>query len=228
MAENEEEKITYVFIPSNIQENISFNGMSIEPVKLLEACIGAFLGGFIMKKITDIVSVYFIYKTESKIAWIIFFAVVFGVIGFIGANNESFSQFVKHAVTFRKRKRIAYYNARVKNVKPPMLSDDDVDNRSGDMVVRDKVRAWMSSYKESMSERNAEKIRAVENGEMAGTGLYFEDDVGVVDPPEAYMTKEFKKKKKKEAKAEAKRLKAEAKASLNKEKTRTGKGRKRK
>lgn len=210
MAEAEEEKIATVFIPSNIQEGLDLGGLSLNPKRLFEAIVGGALGGFLMVELFSFLSQYFKIGIETKIVFIIIAAGVLAFIGYTGANNETFSQFIYHVIQFKRSKRIAYYNPRVKTEIKSVSESTDVSEEQ--LLPRDKIQKFIDNYQYNASRKTAQRIAETEQTHKAEGRMYFEDDIGVVLPPDAYMTKSEKKKL--------------AKAQKNKKKSKSGNAKK--
>lgn len=216
MAEAEEEKIATVFIPSNIQEGLDLGGLSLNPKRLLEGIIGGALGGFLMFELFSFLGRYFKIGIETEIVFIILAVGLLALAGYAGANNETFSQFIYHLFQFKRSKRIAYYNPRVKTEIKSVSESTDVSEEQ--LLPRDKIQKFIDNYQFNASRKTAQRIAETEQTHKAEGRMYFEDDVGVVLPPDAYMTKSEKKKL---AKAQKNKTKKKSKSG------KTKKGRKR-
>lgn len=212
MAEAEEEKIATVFIPSNIQEGLDLGGLSLNPKRLLEGIIGGALGGFLMFELLSFISQYFKIGIETKIVFIILATGLLALVGYAGANNETVSQAIYHIIQFRRSRRIAYYNPRVKAEIKSVSESTDVSEEQ--LLPRDKIQKFIDNYQFNASRRTAQRIAETEQTHKAEGRMYFEDDVGVVLPPDAYMTKSEKKKL------------AKAQKNKNKKKSKSGKAKK--
>ena len=143
---------------------------------------------------------------EVKTILSIVFGFILASIGINGINDESLGSFLLTYLRFRKNKRNTYYNPRVKKEMKPSLEEV----RSADeMLSRDKAIIFYKRYKEEYDKKQREKVMQEQdraNG-IDTSGIYFLDDIGVIDKPVEFMTDaEYKKYQK--AKAKARRQKA--------------------
>lgn len=193
MAEvEEEEKVETVFIPNNITEGIDAGGLTLNPRRTFEAVLGGVLGGFLTYGLLVLINQYFKIDIETRIAVIVMGVALFMAICYFGANNETFSQCIVHIIQFNKRKRIAYYNPRVKAEIKSVAERTDIAEEQ--LVPRDKIQRFIDNYQMNASKRTSARIAEIENEHKAEGRMYFEDDIGVITPPDGYMTKSEKKK----------------------------------
>lgn len=144
---------------------------------------------------------------------IILTVVVVGVIMAVmlsGINGDSVLEFVGHGLAFKKKKRVAKYNPRVKTeARPGYLTEG-----AGDLP-RDKIIRLYNSFRN----RNAETQEAVSRDIYDPMYKeFFEDDLGYVETPDDLKTKKERRREMKAKKREEKARKAAEKAAARAEK----------
>lgn len=145
--------------------------------------------------------------------------VVVGVIMAImlaGINGDSFLEFVGHGLAYRKKKRVAKYNPRVKTeAKPGYLTENGGD------LPRDKIIRLYNSIRNRNSETQEAVSRDIYDPMYKE---FFEDDLGYVETPDDLKSKKERrqeiKAQKRVVKAQKKAEKAAAKALKKEEKKR--------
>lgn len=198
---NDNQQLIEIIVPKNIGENWNFKNVSFEPRRALEGIVGALLGGFITFKILFYLNQYYLDISTTTIATgIILVSAGMGALFFFGGNNEPFSMWIYHIIKFKKHKRVAYYNSRVKTEKRPPLTASE-ENK--EVLPREKIIAFIDNYKKVTAEKNAQSMTTLENNyDGANQVMFFEDDIGVVEKPLEYMSKsEIKAKKNQEKQA---------------------------
>ena len=112
-------------------------------------------------------------------------------------------------IVWQRKRRVAYYNPRVKTEAFPAVGGQERSDK--DLLPREKIVALYSGYLEKFGELGRERTAgdsdAAEAPDMKD--MYFEDDIGIIDKPAAYMTQAerrafermIRRRKKQEARA---------------------------
>ncbi len=136
----------------------------------------------------------------------IFLSVIFGYLGLNGINGYSLTQFLKSFCYFSSHRRICYYNPRIKTEACPAVMQKEAEQ----LLPREKLERIWKKYQGAAAEKNRENaVKAQDEYISDRTGLYFSDDIGIVDKPLEYMTRkeyrqyvrELKKKERSERRA---------------------------
>ena len=191
--------------PKNYQSGINIMGSHIATGRFFQ---GAIIGSIL------VIAVFFVpVSINAKVPIIVLVGAGGMMIGIVGLNGGTILQFLNTLMIYKSVNDVSYYNPRVKSEFHAISSD--IAKTS--MVSQSKFSELYGYYNKHVSDKNADT-------DNMNTGLpddaYFNDDEGVVEKPEEYMTAGEKKAKQKELKKEesenAKKQKAIKKARKNK------------
>lgn len=198
-----DEDIPVFFIPENYQNGVSMFGLSFDLPNLVQA---------VMLGVIPWIAVYLIlpgigvHITGTKaVSPCVFFSAILAYTGLHGINGGTLPEFIKAVLGFRRNRRIAYYNPRIKTEAVPSLLQDDPGRN---LLPREKI---VEFYKKAVASYNARQaksaVKAQETGHEDQTAMYFNDDAGYVAKPVEYMTRreyrEYRRSKRRVARAEA-------------------------
>lgn len=131
---------------------------------------------------------------------------MFGTLGVSGINNATIPEMLYMIFKYRKKKRVCYYNDRVKmkDEFAILLTDLTSDDSSfSEEMLKNLATKITTSSQENRIETAEQKLGKIERPD----NLFFEDDIGKVDKPWEYMTKaERKEALKAEQKAQKKKV----------------------
>lgn len=183
--DNNEQAVTYniprnYFTKGRIGDVISFRG-------LVE-------GGIMSVPFVKLISMFPIPKDYRMTGYIVVVAVCL-LVGAIGYNGEYPSEFAITLVKFFQRKRIAYYNPRIKlEAEPEYLKE-----KERKILPRERIMQLLKREEvEDELQDESEEEYAWDSNEV-----FFEDDIGYKEKPEALKTAAEKKKEREEAEEEA-------------------------
>ena len=175
--DNNEQAVTYniprnYFTKGRIGDVISFRG-------LVE-------GGIMSVPFVKLISMFPIPKDYRMTGYIVVVAVCL-LVGAIGYNGEYPSEFAITLVKFFQRKRIAYYNPRIKlEAEPEYLKE-----KQRKILPRERIMQLLKREEvEDELQDESEEEYAWDSNEV-----FFEDDIGYKEKPEALKTAAEKKKK---------------------------------
>lgn len=195
MQRKEEESLETYVIPENfVDTGRCFNGM-FKTRNLLEAIL------------FDAGPAYLCLNAnlpfEQKTVLTILVAGSIAAFMLAGINGESVLEFIGHGWTYRKNKRVAKYNPRVKSeAKPGYLVNEKTE------LPRDKVIKLIAAFKRDKTDSEEAVSRDIYDPVYQE---FFADDLGYVETPDDLKTK-------KELRAEARARKKELRAKAAKEK----------
>ena len=185
MERNEENRETY-YITKNFDT----------PKKIMDMVDlrGAIEGAVVYIPCVKVISILPLEGTHKITVYVIAFVICL-MIGVVGFNGEHISEFAWAVFKHLQRKRITYYNPRAKLEATP----DYMAESQRRMLPRDRIMKLIgrspqenAKYMDSMRE---------EDYNIDYRSIYFEDDTGVVDKPDALKTrKEIREERQAEAK----------------------------
>jgi len=181
MSTNEDYRVRQ--IPDNFGNGINIGGMHFPVIFLVEGVILAIIfllltfGILKLLGMTDIGQIFGICLVFSGIAL---------VVGIKGINDEPITVFLKNLSDFRKGRRTAFYNPRIKLEAKSVLNAGEND---AEIIPKEKIMAALSKYKEKAERKEQEKAKAYENSLNSKQGdMFFEDDIGIVKKPQRYFS----------------------------------------
>lgn len=192
--ENTEEKVRINYIPPNFDDDFSVGNFSFDIRYLAETAVLAVIGLLVAHLIVSLLAnTIFELDMSSAVITYIICLIAFGGIGMKGIAGDPVYVFLFNLIKFQKKKRIAFYNPRVKTEKKFVLIEDE-QNEVETNIVREKVLGMVESVKTSLTDKSLEKIEQMEREqEESYSNLFFEDDIGVVEKPTEYLTSAEKK-----------------------------------
>lgn len=203
---HEEDAYDVVPIPPNYQGTIILFGMAFAKWNLIEAFI---LAVIIFFSVLAILMRHTETDLSTMIGWSAVPAVSAGVLALRGINGDDLLSFLRHIIMWQRKRRVAYYNPRVKTEAFPAIGDHERSDK--ETLPREKIIALYSGYREKLGvtgrERSSENTDILETSDIKD--MYFEDDIGIIDKPAEYMTKAerrafermIRRRKKQEARA---------------------------
>lgn len=210
-----EEELRVEYIPPNYDEGFSVGNFSFDTRYLIEAVVMAIIGFVLAKILVSLLSETIFALDFSKVIVVyILFGGGLAALGMAGLGGDPVYVYLLNMIHFNKKKRVAFYNPRVKTEKKSALieSEEEVVETN---IVKEKILGAI----DSMKTKNLEKVEQLERQqEEEYASLFFEDDLGVVDKPEEYLTKAEKKAMAKAAREEAKEKVREDKLKAQEEK----------
>ena len=165
------------YIPTNHGEGQAFLGYIVKTRNLME--------GILMGGIPFFVVMYWtrgqLFSTRVTIASAVALPLLF--LGLNGVNGDSLTVFFKVWFRFNRKRRVLFYNPRVKFEALPLIFEKNTEEPS----PKEKIVKYFEKQKE------LQKKKRVSKNELAMTqtedGLvFFEDDIGLLDKPDDYKT----------------------------------------
>ena len=138
-----------------------------------------------------------------------FASAILGYLGVAGINGYTFTQFIKSIIRYRKKKRVCYYNPRIKTEASPYNQESLAEQ----MLPREKLEMFYKKVKSGYDAKQRENALDEEKYILSDReNMFFEEDSGVIDKPVEYMdNKEYKAYRKNLKQEERKKRKAEKK-----------------
>ncbi len=185
-------------IPENFGNGVDIAGLHFQTRFLIEGVVLA-----VITLAASFATLKFIGLTDIKqlIGICLVFVFIALILGIKGINDEPITKFISNAIAFRKKRRTAYYNPRIKFEARSVINEDKTAEDK-DAIPREKILALFNKYKAAYDKKQQEKAKAFEERNAFDEhNMFFEDDVGVIKKPSSYMSREeaekYKKKKSK-------------------------------
>lgn len=193
--DNNDVRPNVYYIPHNfVETGTLFNGM----VKIRNFFEGLFLGAIPAPIIMMIPNISFV----NRIAAFVACCGALALIGFIGRDGESLTQYMYHYLVYRKHRATARYNPRAKLEAVP----DYLENSEG-TLPRDRLLKMINSITNQSIGETDERGGISNELFDHDTEIYFMDDIGVIDKPEELKTKAELRAEKKQQKSGTKKRK---------------------
>ena len=190
-------KIREVQIPINFENGVNAFGYNFSSRNIIEASILAplvaiILGSVILPLDLDL---------NFKITTIFTAVILVGGMALMGINNDPLSTFLINTIRSNLRKRITYYNPRIKFEAKSAIEDEELTKEK-----EQQYKSVFDKYKEQMF--NTQSVVDPMKVELDLSNVIFEDDVGIIDKPVEEMSKrerrQYEKAKKKSEQTEKK------------------------
>ena len=149
----DEEKQTECIIPQNYKGITNFLSFTFKTRNLIEG----FIIGAVFAAIAGSVVVYYDYGFSVRV--ITYSIIGFGlgaVIGVIGLNGESISEFIVHLFRYLRKRRVTYYNPRVKTEARPLIYAGGATSGSENVLPRDRIIAIVKKVMEPIRNRRGD------------------------------------------------------------------------
>lgn len=171
------------FIPHNfVETGTLFNGL----VRIRNFFEGLLLAALPVPILIQIPNMTF----TDRITLFVTCCGALGLLGFVGIDGESLTQYLFKYIRFRRRRTTARYNPRVKLEAVP----DYLENKDGNLP-RDRILKMINSI------RNRSVGEDDEYGGVSSelfdkeTNFFFEDDIGILEKPDELLTRAERKSK---------------------------------
>lgn len=209
----DEERQTECIIPQNYKGITNFLSFTFKTRNLIEG----FILGAILAIIAGSIVVYYDYGFSVRV--ITYSIIGFGIgaiIGVIGLNGESISEFIVHLFRYLRKRRITYYNPRVKTEARPMVFADGAASGSENVLPRDRLIAVAKKVMEPIRNKRGEMMPEQEafNEEQYA---FYDDSVISEDAPKQSALSRWKARRT-ARKLEKKRRKMERRSRRNEKK----------
>lgn len=176
----DEEKQTECIIPQNYKGITNFLSFTFKTRNLIEG----FIIGAVFAAIAGSVVVYYDYGFSVRV--ITYSIIGFGlgaVIGVIGLNGESISEFIVHLFRYLRKRRVTYYNPRVKTEARPLIYAGGATSGSENVLPRDRIIAIVRKVMEPIRNRR-EDMKPELDPFDEDLYEFFDDDSVIIDETE--------------------------------------------
>ena len=208
----DEEKQTECIIPQNYKGITNFLSFTFKTRNLIEG----FIIGAVFAAIAGSVVVYYDYGFSVRV--ITYSIIGFGlgaVIGVIGLNGESISEFIVHLFRYLRKRRVTYYNPRVKTEARPLIYAGGATSGSENVLPRDRIIAIVRKVMEPIRNRR-EDMKPEQDPFDEDLYEFFDDDSVIIDETEKKQSALSRWKAKRAAKkSEKQRRKTERRGRRN-------------
>ena len=208
----DEEKQTECIIPQNYKGITNFLSFTFKTRNLIEG----FIIGAVFAAIAGSVVVYYDYGFSVRV--ITYSIIGFGlgaVIGVIGLNGESISEFIVHLFRYLRKRRVTYYNPRVKTEARPLIYAGGATSGSENVLPRDRIIAIVRKVMEPIRNRR-EDMKPEQDPFDEDLYEFFDDDSVIIDETEKKQSALSRWKAKRAAKkSEKQRRKMERRGRRN-------------
>ena len=208
----DEEKQTECIIPQNYKGITNFLSFTFKTRNLIEG----FIIGAVFAAIAGSVVVYYDYGFSVRV--ITYSIIGFGlgaVIGVIGLNGESISEFIVHLFRYLRKRRVTYYNPRVKTEARPLIYAGGATSGSENVLPRDRIIAIVRKVMEPIRNRR-EDMKPEQDPFDEDLYEFFDDDSVIIDETEKKQSAVSRWKAKRAAKkSEKQRRKMERRGRRN-------------
>ena len=174
-------------IPDNFENGINFAGFNFKPIFLIEGIVLGII--FFVLAIAIMFACGIRHINSSTIGICLVPCVLAIILGIKGINDEPLTTFFKNLRYFNSNKRTTYYNPRIKTEIKSI--GYDLSNSGAYILPRDRIIALFTKYKKALDEKNIRRLEEEkETNAFVKERMYFEDDIGVIDKPVEYMSKQ--------------------------------------
>lgn len=174
-------------IPVSYKSGISLIVTSLPAEYALQGILFTILPAVLSAEI--IRHVFAWWEFSTKAAAVVLVSVPCGLLGFAGTNGGTLLAFISDFLHFRRSRKTAYYNPRVKTEYVP---EQMTGEESSDLLSAEGLSLAVRKLRSSISDASAqmEHQRAQTNASSAAYSgnLYFEEDKGIVEAPWEYRT----------------------------------------
>ena len=185
--QEQEERLDEMPIPVNADFDFPLFGKAFTLKNAVEGLvIGAFSAAFAFLLLRSL--------KMSGLSLLIYTVLAFlggFLLGNNGINGDTLSRYLLNVMRFRKNKKIAYYNPRVKSRKRFFTEETEDDY----VIPRERLEALYCRYLGKKENENA--LSAFEKEDLNDITLYFEDDIEEFGRPEELMNRKERKHHKK-------------------------------
>ena len=194
----EDENYDILPIPLNSKFDFNFLGLTFQMRKAFEGIALGLLGFLISYLIVRNI------KMQIGVALTIMLFLTLGglLLGGMGVNNDYVSNAIINIFTFYRKKRITFYNPRVK--KEQRFFVEELQDEDDYVIPRERLEALYHKYINKKEIENAQDN--FQDEEFDENYMYFEDDIDVLGKPRELMSeRELKKLERLKKKEERKR-----------------------
>lgn len=198
-------------IPMNYKGGIPLLGFSIKIRNLLEGIVIA----VVLVVATAILMIVIPFgKTTTKIEIVVMFGGLGLLIGVKGINDEPIFEWFKNLMSFRQKRRTAFYNPKARKAIPYAQEyEEKIKNQP-----KEKIVSIYNKVKGKIDKDEQEKLLEFQKtNNFDIQRMYFKDDEGTIDKPIEYMDASERKAY---LKAEKARIKKEQKEAIKQKKER--------
>lgn len=191
-------------IPKNFEAGVNILGMTFKTRNLIE-------GVFLLVALFG--ATYYLTSGLSfdiRFTLSVFVSVPVAAIAVNGIHGDPLSTRIGIIYCYFQRKRSCFYNPRLKTEKSPM----DLRVNAFNLLPRDKLNMIYDDFKSSSEKKQKELLNELNKDRQSG--MFFQDDEGVVTKPYDYMTKKEQKAFDRDRKRSEKRARKEAKKDAKK------------
>lgn len=202
-----EDQYTKFYIPPNFANGLSIFGRTYPFSRVRWAVIFGFLPVMIFYYVLPECGISF--KGTARLTLVLSLCFVMVLFGLSGINDSDAGQFIRDVIRWRRNRRTAYYNPRIKTeIRPAVFSGTA---GAGEILPRERIEQMMEQFKSRMDEndrRHAQLNMAVVTG-FDNSTMYFEDDAAVSGMTEEKSRRESRRLRKIRKAEERERKKAE-------------------
>ena len=179
MSSNKDEDKAYPFIiPANYHNQFHFMNRPYEYKFVLQTGILTISATLLMW-----FGLIKVFSTVTALSVIIFADALIIIFSMNGIQGDTFIGFLLKVLRYKKRRRVAYYNPRVKKEADPGFTKEH------ELLPREKLMNLYNIYKKNFDEKHQRNAEAAVSDELKHEVLFFQDDIGIVDKPYEYMTR---------------------------------------
>ncbi len=203
-----EDQYTKFYIPPNFANGVSIFGRTYPFSRVRWALIFGLLPVMIFYFALPAAGIDF--KGTARLTLVLSLSFVMVLFGLTGINGSDAGQFLRDVIRWKRNRRTAYYNPRVKTeIKPAVFYGTGA---AGEILPRERIEQLMDQFRSRVDEndrKQAEENMASVSG-FDSAYMYFEDDAGVIEKPAELMRgREYRRYMRQKKAEEKQRKKAE-------------------
>lgn len=165
------------YIPTNQGEGQAFIGHIVKTRNLIEGILMGSIPFFFVMYWTQ----GYAFSTRVTLAALIGCPLMF--VGLNGINGDSITVFLRVWLKFNKKRRVLFYNPRVKTEAMPLIFEKSKEETSAKDQVIKYIEKKIEVQKKKRISKNELAMTQTEDGLV-----FFEDDIGILDKPDDYKT----------------------------------------
>jgi hypothetical protein len=192
MEQIKDERIDDLFVPQNCEYDLSVGDYTFKKRRVLEGALltipfGAVCWFLCMLFRVSIITAVVVTAISGSLG------MIFGI---VGHNGDDISKYIWNIVTFNRRKRITWYNGRVK--KEIRCFAEESQNEEDYVIPRERLEALYHKLTNQRNIANSEENLALEE-QYDNENIVFEDDIRLMEEEkkeEKKMRSRFHRKEK--------------------------------
>ena len=177
--EKKEERIYLTYIPPNFEVGANIFGISSDVPRLLQGVVLATIPYLIILPLSILRRI----STSTKVGVATIIAIALFSLGFFGINGDPFFTWIRKIMLFSSKKRMAYYNPRIKVEKTEEISKAKEENN---LLPRDKIAIFYNQLINNQNKKEQLLAKETYDEFEEEIDFEFEDDPEIEEKGKDY------------------------------------------